>query len=86
MHAVRTAPPSRLATGEQELVREMADNLLFAVHLDADVSQTLADANALLRSLRSGPFDRWIDGLAGDLEACAPEPRAAALEPLPLPR
>ena len=86
MRAVRAAPPSRLTTGEQELVREMADNLLFAVRSDADVSQTLADASALLLSLRSGPFDRWIDGLAEDLEACAPQPRAAASLPLPLSR
>jgi len=79
MRTLRSAPPSRLAAGEQDLLREMADTLLFAPRFDADVSQTLADVRALLLSLRSGPFDRWTDGLAEDLEACAPEPRTAAL-------
>lgn len=79
MRALRSSPPSRLAAGEQDLLRELADTLLFARGFDADVSQTLADVRALLLSLRSGPFDRWVDGLAEELAACAPEPRAVAL-------
>jgi hypothetical protein len=79
MRTLRASPPSRLTAGEQVLLRELADSLLFAPRFDTDVSQTLADVRALLLSLRSGPFDRWVDGLAEDLEACAPEPRAVAL-------
>ena len=82
MRTLRSAPPSRLAAGEQELLRELADSLLFAPRFDADVSQTLADVRALLLSLRSGPFDRWVDGLAEDLAACAPDPRIGVRTPV----
>ena len=78
MRTLRSSPPSRLAAGELELLRELADSLLFARRFDSDVTRTLADVRALLRSLHSGPFDRWVDGLAEDLAACAPEPRAVA--------
>jgi len=82
MRTLRDSPPSRLAAGERDLLREMADTLLFALRFDADVTQTLADVRALLLSLRSGPFDRWVDGLAEDLEACAPEPRNGVRTPV----
>jgi hypothetical protein len=39
MRTLRASPPSRLTAGEQELLRELADSLLFAPRFDADAAR-----------------------------------------------
>ena len=65
--------PSKLQPGEQERIREAADNLIFAADLD-DARMSLIDVEELLDHLTAS--GRWTseraDELASDLIACGP--------------
>jgi hypothetical protein len=72
--------PSKLLAGEQERIRQAADNLIFSADLtDADALQALAEIESLCQSLvQSG---RWTEMTAArlgkDLRECGPDPVAA---------
>ena len=65
--------PSKLLPGEQERIREAADNLIFASDFD-DARAALADVEALAEHLVAS--GRWTteraEQLASDLIACGP--------------
>ena len=65
--------PAKLLAGEQELIREAADTLIFAADLD-DARRALADIDALAEHLVAS--GRWTaeraDRLVADLLDCGP--------------
>ena len=65
--------PSKLQPGEQERIREAADNLIFATGLD-ELHEALTDVEALAEHLVAS--GRWTaeraDQLVSDLLACGP--------------
>jgi hypothetical protein len=66
--------PAKLQPGEQEVIREAVDSLLFAHDLDETAQAALADAGRLGRALvESG---RWepatAQRLVDDVSACGP--------------
>ena len=65
--------PSKLQPGEQDRIREAADNLIFASGLD-ESRDALADVEALAEHLVAS--GRWTseraDQLVSDLLACGP--------------
>ena len=65
--------PSKLLPGEQDRIREAADNLIFAAGLD-EARDSLADVEALAEHLVAS--GRWTaeraEQLVDDLLACGP--------------
>jgi hypothetical protein len=65
--------PSKLQRGEQDRIREAADNLIFAAGID-EVHQALTDVETLAEHLVTS--GRWsaerADELVSDLLACGP--------------
>jgi len=65
--------PAKLQPGEQDRIREAADNLIFAADLD-ETQATLEDVEALAAHLVTS--GRWTteraDDLVSDLLACGP--------------
>jgi hypothetical protein len=77
MHTLDELGPSKLLDEEQERIRQVADNLIFAAELGGDGSTQAAldDAAALCRSLvESGRWEKVTAArLASDLRACGPD-------------
>jgi len=65
--------PSKLQPGEQDRIREAADNLIFAAGLE-ELHAALTDVEGLIEHLVAS--DRWTaeraDQLLSDLIACGP--------------
>jgi hypothetical protein len=65
--------PSKLQPGEQDRIREAADNLIFAAGLE-ELHAALTDVERLIEHLVAS--DRWTaeraDQLLSDLVACGP--------------
>ena len=81
MKTLKELGPTKLLPGEQERIRDAADNLVFATDLD-QARDSLLDMNSLAEHLlKSG---RWleesVDRLIDDLLTCGPvaSMRAAA--------
>jgi hypothetical protein len=77
IHTLNELGPSKLLTEEQDLIREAADNLVFAADLISDPAalEALQDIESLCASLvESG---RWTEitaaRLVKDLRECGPE-------------
>jgi len=75
--------PSKLQAGEQDRVRDAADNLIFCQNLGTDASarDALADARLLFEVLvDSGRWEQvTADRLADDIRACGPVPELERL-------
>jgi hypothetical protein len=73
MKTLEDLGPSKLLPGEQDRIREAADNLIFAAGLD-EARDALADVEALAEHLVAS--GRWTaeraDQLVADLVACGP--------------
>ena len=73
MKTLEDIGPSKLLPGEQDRIREAADNLIFAAGLD-EARDTLADVEALAEHLVAS--GRWTteraEQLVDDLLACGP--------------
>jgi hypothetical protein len=76
MQVLRSAPPGRLTAGQEDMLRELADTVIFATDYDSELRDALASARALLLVL-PGPLDAWTDAVALEIERCAP-PRSLA--------
>jgi hypothetical protein len=81
MAALEGVGPTKLAAGEEQVLREAADALLFCRDLrdDPEAREAAAEAEALLERLVDS--ERWLDETAArlrsDLEACGPMALAA---------
>ncbi len=75
--------PSKLQPGEQDRIRDAADNLIFSSDINADVAarEALDDVENLCRDLvESGRWEQVTAGrLAADIASCGPS-RHAELE------
>jgi hypothetical protein len=83
MQALRAAPPDRLSADQADMLRELADTLLFATRFDGEVRGALTSARVLLLAL-PGPLDSWTDELALAIATCAPLRDALPSMPEPL--
>jgi hypothetical protein len=72
--------PTKLVSGEQDRIRNAADNLIFSRDLvqDAGAREALQDVELLCRALvQSGRWDQTrATRLAGDISQCGPPPPA----------
>jgi hypothetical protein len=84
LHTLREVGPAKLQAGEQELIREAVDNLLFAQDLneDAGAREALRKVGTLADSLvESGRWERTTAmRLLVDVSQCGPGVAVPALE------
>jgi hypothetical protein len=83
IQTMRDLGPSKLLSDEQDLIRSVADSLIFSSDLSEDVEarEALQDGDRLCRALvDSGRWEQiTATRLANDLHCCGPE-RLPALE------
>jgi hypothetical protein len=84
LHTLKELGPSKLQNGEQELIRDAVDSLLFARDLGEDMSarHALRDVETLCDTLvDSGRWERvTAQRLAEDVAQCGPGVAVAALK------
>ncbi len=84
LHTLKELGPSKLQSGEQELIRDAVDNLLFTHDLseDAEAREALREVRTLANTLvESGRWERATAlHLVDDVSQCGPGVAVPALQ------